>query len=118
VTALSGGLSPFDETVSASTEVVADSVFAVATADSGALVFGQVKSSFSATFAPPEGQVGGTVEVGQKYYLGLGATTLTATKSISIQFLQTVVLAVPPKGADFPIRVVAVADIPTAAAVE
>ncbi|MDR2454139.1 MAG: hypothetical protein LBD51_06270 [Bifidobacteriaceae bacterium] len=118
VEALQGGIAAFDGTSTAVSEMVEGSVFALATADSGALVFGQVRSVFEAAFTTPGGERGGSVDLGQQYYLGLGAATLNATKSVMVDFLQTVVLAVPPEGSKDPIRVIAVADTPIAAAVE
>jgi hypothetical protein len=118
VKALQTGVSYYSGTTTATSELVADSVFSVATADSGALVFGQVRSVFNASFTTPGGEEGGSVDLDQEYYLGLGAASLKATGSIAIEFLETVVLAVPPAGSQLPIRVIAVADTPISAAVE
>ncbi|MDR1634920.1 MAG: hypothetical protein LBS27_08415 [Bifidobacteriaceae bacterium] len=102
--------------VSAASALVEGSVSALATADSGALVFAQVKSVLDFSFTPVEGAYVNLV--GSQGYLGLGASTLQAHKSAHIEHLQSVVLAVPPKGADQPIKVIAVADLPTAVQVE
>jgi hypothetical protein len=95
--------------------LVEGSVFAVSSADSGAVVFGQIKSTIDLSFTPTPGY---SMSLGSRGYLGLGASSLSPTKSAHLEFLQTVVLAVPPKGADEPIRVMAVADLPTAVSVE
>jgi hypothetical protein len=117
VTALTTGATtaPLTGTVKQTSELVGDSVFAVATADAGALVFGQIKSTIAVALTPV---AGGSVDLGSKGYTGLGAATLAVTKSATIEHLQTVVLAVPPAGADGPVRVIAVADTPTAVEVE
>jgi hypothetical protein len=95
--------------------VAVGSATALATADSGALVFGQVKSVLSAWFAPAPGL---SVSIGQQSYTALGANTLAMTKSVRVEHLQTVLLAVPPAGSEDPIKVIAVADLPTAVEVE
>jgi hypothetical protein len=101
--------------LSHSTELIGGSVSAVATADSGALVFGQVKSTLDFSFAGSEGQL---MNLGAKGYLGLGAASLQPTKSVHIEHLESVVLAVPPKAGDGIVKVIAVADLPTAVTVE
>ncbi|MDR2378849.1 MAG: hypothetical protein LBD70_05445 [Bifidobacteriaceae bacterium] len=102
--------------VAASSKVVDHSVYALATTDSGALVFGQVESSVEFEFAAAEGLY---VDIAaDKGYGGLGPSTLRVSRLARIDQLQTVVLAVPPAGADQPIRVIAVADLPTAVLVE
>ncbi|MDR0592877.1 MAG: hypothetical protein LBG60_06400, partial [Bifidobacteriaceae bacterium] len=99
----------------ASSRLVEGSVTALATADSGALVFGQVRSVLEASFEPVEGL---SIGFQEESYTGLGAATLTMTKSARIEHMQTVVLAVPPADSEDPIRVIAVADVPTAVEVE
>jgi hypothetical protein len=115
VKAVSDGAAEFSGSATQTSEVVEGSVFAVATADSGALVFGQLTSTVEATFAPPEG---GSVNLMPGGYEGLAAAGLTATKSVRIEHSQTVVLAVPPADSGDLIRVIAVSDQPTAVAAE
>jgi hypothetical protein len=115
VKALSDGVAEFSGSAKQASEVVEGSVFAVATIDSGALVFAQVTSTLEASFTTPEG---GTVNLVPGGYEGLGEGGLSATKSARIEHLQTVVLAVPPEGSDELIQVIAVSDTPTAVTVE
>jgi hypothetical protein len=110
VTALGEGAASLGGAFQQASSLVDGSVFAVATADSGALVFGQILSTADITLTPVDGA---TVNLGPKGYLGLGAETLAVTQSAHIEYLQTVVLAVPAEGADRMISVVAVADTPT-----
>ncbi|MDR2567242.1 MAG: hypothetical protein LBC97_14510 [Bifidobacteriaceae bacterium] len=105
-----------DISVNALSTPVEGSVSALSTADSGALVFGQVKSVVDVSVTPAEGiytDIGGA-----QGYLGLGASSLRMSKSAHVEYLESVVLAVPPAGSDQPIRVVAVYDLATAAQVE
>jgi hypothetical protein len=111
---LNSARADFAGKVSQSSEAVEGSVFAVATAGSGALVFGQVKSTVTISGSPGEG----SVNLGAKGYAGLGAATLEVRESATIEHLQTVVLAVPPAKSKDPIRVVAVADTPVAVTVK
>jgi hypothetical protein len=96
--------------LTSSSILVEGSVSALATSDFGALVFGQVKSVVEMSFTPDEGRL---VNIQRQGYKGLGAATLEMSQSARVEHLQTVVLAVPPEGADGPIRVIAVADLPT-----
>jgi hypothetical protein len=102
-------------TVESPSAMVEGSVSALATADFGALVFAQVQSVIDLNFTPAEGVY---LDIGAAGYTGLGATGLRATKSVHVEHLQTLVLAIPPEGSDQPIKVIAVADVPTAARVE
>jgi hypothetical protein len=111
-----GGITQFaDGQVQTSSALIEGSVSALATADGGALVFGQVKSVMDLVATPPAGEY---IDMGSQSYTGLGAQTLQMTKSARIEHLQTVVLAVPSKDAPGSIRVIAVADLPTAVQVE
>ncbi|MDR1392987.1 MAG: hypothetical protein LBJ62_03335 [Bifidobacteriaceae bacterium] len=118
--ALANGLAQNAATLSGTSdqrsEAVEGSVFAVATADFGALVFGQIRSTVTASFPP---QDGASINLtSPKGYTGLGASSLAASKAVSLEHLQTVVLAIPPAGSTSPIRVIAVAEIPTSVTVE
>jgi hypothetical protein len=116
VEAYRGGVTKLDGgTANASSVLTEGSVSALATADAGALVFGQIKSTIDLAFTPVEALY---LDIRSPGYEGLGAETLQMTKTAHIEHTQTVVLAVPPAGADGPIRVIAVADLPTAVQVE
>ncbi|MCL2802396.1 MAG: hypothetical protein FWD29_00355 [Micrococcales bacterium] len=80
------------------------SIMALRTADSGALVFGQVTSVLDVTVAPAPGQKA----TNDKGLVPLGAPA-EFTQSMHIEYLQTVVLAIGPEGTDGPVRVIAVA---------
>jgi hypothetical protein len=116
VQSLTAGVSALDDhKLTQNVTAVEGSVFAVATADGGALVFGQVKSTIDLSFRPQEGA---SVLLSPKGYTGLGATTLTVQQSAYLEYLQTVVLAVPPAGGEGPVRVIAVADVPVLVSVK
>jgi hypothetical protein len=102
-------LAPIAGTVVPSSSTDGGSVYALATADGGAIAFGTVRSTLTL-------EIPGDVE-GQSFtlapYLGaLGAASTTVTKAAAIEFAQPVVLALPPAGSDAPIAVLGVAQVP------
>jgi hypothetical protein len=94
--------------VAHTSEVSPGTGLAIQTADGGALVWGEITSTMGFTFPPKDGAF---IKI-PAYYQGLGAATVQPTTSASIQYIQTVVLAVPPAGSTDPIMVVAVAHAP------
>lgn len=99
----------FEPELEQKSEVIDGSVFALSTVDAGALVFGQIKSVLDVRYTIPEG---GSVNLFPEGYAWLEGDQLKATKSVHIEHLQTVVLAVPPAGAEGPIQIIAVAETP------
>jgi len=89
-------------------------IMALATVDKGAVVFGQVKSTIDITITLPEGA---KWSIG-KLYAGLGASA-DVTKSVHLEYLQTVVLGIGPRGANSgPVQVLAVSHAPVDVQVE
>jgi len=89
-------------------------IMALATVDKGAVVFGQIRSTMDITITLP---AGATFSIGEMYK-GLGVST-AVTKSVHLEYLQTVVLGIGPRGANSgPVQVLAVSHAPVAAAVE
>jgi hypothetical protein len=114
IEALKTGTAAVNGAVTAASAVVENSGFAIRTADNGSLVFGQVKSVMTAKLNPGPGE-GGGAEV-PALFKALGAQGDKVKQSLQLEYLQTVVLAVPPSGSDLPVQVIAVAEVPVAAA--
>ncbi|MCL1898832.1 MAG: hypothetical protein FWG16_08470 [Micrococcales bacterium] len=110
--AFSENLEKVNGSMSSSSGPVEGSVMALGTANNGAIVFGQVLSVIDVAITLEEG---GKYELGD-LYLGLGVSE--ATKAIHLEYLQTIVLYIPPAGLGELVQPLATSQVPVRAEVE
>jgi hypothetical protein len=108
-------LEQLDPKVGQTAEVVPASAFVIGTADGGAIVFGQISSALNLSIA--EAKDGQSFSLPPRW-AALGDAAEPVTANATIEFLQTVALAIPPEGSAEPITVLGVSEVPVAVAAE